>query len=97
MRISITPVEIQDNPSNKVTSDLPFQPRKIKDKDGNFMFHPEGIFSKRIFGKFGHCTCGKLRRPGYCPDCDTRVISKKRMPDFYMEFDFCLFLNIQKL
>lgn len=88
MRISITPVEIQDNPSNKVTSDLPFQPRKIKDKDGNFMFHPEGIFSKRIFGKFGHCTCGKLRRPGYCPDCDTRVISKKRMPDFYMEFDF---------
>ena len=88
MKISISPVEIQDNPSNKVTSDLVFEPRKIKDRDGNMLFHPEGIFSKRIFGKFGHCTCGKLRKPGYCAACDCRVISKRKMPDFYMEFDF---------
>lgn len=97
MNISISPVRIKDNPSNKVTSDLPFMPRKIKDKDGNILFNPEGIFSKRIFGKFGHCTCGKLRKPGYCEECDCRVISKRKMPDFYMEFDFDIPQEIIKI
>ena len=88
MKISISPIEIQDNPSNKVTSDMVFTSRKIKDKNGNMIFHPDGIFSPRIFGKFGHCTCGKLKKPGYCAECDCRVINKKKMPDFYMEFNF---------
>lgn len=88
MKIQIEPIEIPDNPSNKVTSDLPFLPRKILNKDGTYNFHPEGIFSRRIFGKFGSCTCGKLRKPGYCVECDCRVISKRKMPIFYIELDF---------
>lgn len=88
MNITIKPVEIQDNPSNMVTSDEIFLPRKPRDKNGNYLFHPDGIFSERIFGKFNHCKCGKLTKPGYCKDCECRVINAKKMPNFYIEFDF---------
>ena len=90
MKITIEPINIIEDPANEVTSDKIFPNRKIKDKDGNYIFHPEGIFSEKIFGKFGHCKCGKLRKPGYCPDCECRVLNKRKMPDFYIKFNFDL-------
>ena len=89
MRITIKPTEIEDNPANKVTSEKIFRPRMIK-KDDRYMFHEDGIFSERIFGKFGKCYCGQLTHPGYCDECRCRVISKNNVPIFYIEFDFDL-------
>ena len=91
MRATISPIHITKNPDNKVTSDKLFESRKILDKTtGRYLFHPEGIFSERIFGKFNRCTCGKLTKPGICPECNCRVISKRHIPNFYIEFNFDL-------
>lgn len=89
MRITIKPVTIVENPKNEVTSSKVFQARKIKDGD-RYLFHEDGIFSEKIFGKFGHCYCGKLTKPGFCKDCGCRVISKRNMPNFYIKFGFDL-------
>ena len=89
MRITIKPVTIVENPKNEVTSNKVFQARKIKDGD-RYLFHEDGIFSEKIFGKFGHCYCGKLTKPGFCKDCGCRVISKRNMPNFYIKFGFDL-------
>ena len=51
MKMIIEPINIIEDPANQVTSEKVFPPRKIKDKDGNFLFHDEGIFSEKIFGK----------------------------------------------
>lgn len=90
MKMTIEPINIIDDPANQVTSDKIFPPRKIKDKDGNYLFNDEGIFSEKIFGKFGHCRCGKLRKPGYCEECGCRVLNKRKMPDFFIKFSFDL-------
>ena len=87
MRVTIKPINIIENPKNEVTSDKVFQARKIKDGD-RYLFHEDGIFSEKIFGKFGKCYCGKLTKPGYCPDCGCRVLNKRNVPNFYMKFDF---------
>lgn len=89
MKITIKPVKVVEDPRNEVTSNKVFQARKIKDGD-RYLFHEDGIFSEKIFGKFGRCYCGKLTKPGYCKDCGCRVLSKRKMPNFYMKFGFDL-------
>lgn len=88
MDIVIKRTRIKENKSNEVTSDKIFKPRRIKDQYGNWRFHEEGIFSERIFGKFGKCRCGYLREEGkICPYCDCRVVNASRMPNFYIPFE----------
>lgn len=98
---SIKPLDIKDNPANEVTSFKIFQDRKIFDDDGNFVFHPDGIFSEKIFGRFKVCKCGNYTKPGICPVCGTRVLSTHRIPDFYISFKNCdipqINLNIKKI
>lgn len=90
MKITVNPVKVVEDPINEVTSDKIFQARKIKDKNNNYLFDKQGIFSERIFGKFGKCNCGKLTRPGICPECDCRVLDRRNMPKFYIKFNFDL-------
>lgn len=93
MRATIRPVKVIENPKNEVTSEKIFQARKIKDGD-RYLFHEDGIFSEKIFGKFGKCYCGALTKPGYCPECGCRVLNKRHVPDFYMKFAFDIPNNI---
>ena len=90
MKITIEPIKIKENPMNEVTSDKIFMPRKIKDANNNYLYDKNGIFSERIFGKFNKCTCGKLTKPGICPECDCRVLDKRNIPNFYVKFKFDL-------
>lgn len=90
MKITIKPINIVEDPQNEVTSHKIFQSRKIKDENNNFLFDKDGIFSERIFGKFGHCTCGNLKKPGICVDCGCRVLDKRYLPNFYIKFGFDL-------
>lgn len=87
MNITIKKLQIEDNPANEVTSHKIFKSRKVFDDEGNLVFHEDGIFSDKIFGKFGKCKCGALTSEGICPICNTRVLSKKKIPDFYIKFD----------
>lgn len=89
LRATIKPVQIIENPMNQVTSEKLFQARKIKDGD-RYLFHEDGIFSEKIFGKFGKCVCGEQTKPGICPNCDCRVLSKRNIPNFYIKFNFDL-------
>ncbi len=90
MKITVNPIKVVEDPMNEVTSDKIFQARKIKDKNNNYLFDKQGIFSERIFGKFGRCNCGKLTKPGICPECDCRVLDRRNMPNFYIKFNFDL-------
>ena len=91
MKITVRPIKIKENPMNEVTSEKVFKSRKIKDPvTGEYLFDEDGIFSERIFGKFGHCKCGLLTHPGICEACGCRVLDKRRMPNFYIKFDFDL-------
>ena len=87
MKIKIKRLKIKENPANEVTSHKVLASRRTKDINGNFVYHSEGIFSDKIFGRFGKCKCGELTKPGYCSICETRVISSKRIPDFYVSFN----------
>ena len=88
MDIIIRRTKIEENKSNEVTSDKIFKPRRSKDAQGNWRFHEEGIFSERIFGKFGKCKCGATKEVGkICPICDCRVISSDSMPNYYIPFN----------
>lgn len=89
MKITVKPVTIVEDPANEVTSDKVFQARKIKDGD-RYLFHSEGIFSEKIFGKFGKCYCGERTKPGYCKTCGCRVLNKRNIPNFYIKFGFDL-------
>ena len=89
MKASIKPVHIIENESNRVTSEKIFRARKIKDGD-RYLFHEDGIFSEKIFGKFGKCYCGALTEPGICPECGCRVLNKRNIPNFYIKFEFDL-------
>jgi len=85
-KVTIQRVKIKELPINEVTSHSVFQPHKIKDKDGNLLFNDKGIFSTKIFGKFGKCSCGARTKPGICQYCGTRVLNKRRVPNFYISF-----------
>lgn len=88
MDIVIQRTKIKENKSNEVTSEKVFKPRRIKDQYGNWRFNEDGIFSERIFGKFGKCRCGYLREEGkICPYCDCRVVNASHMPNFYIPFE----------
>ena len=89
LRATIKPVHIIENPMNQVTSEKLFQARKIKDGD-RYLFHEDGIFSEKIFGKFGKCYCGEQTKPGICPKCNCRVLNKRNIPNFYIKFNFDL-------
>ena len=89
MKVTIKPINVVENPKNEVTSNKVFKSRKIKDGD-RYLFHEDGIFSEKIFGKFGKCYCGKLTKPGYCKECGCRVLNKRNIPNFYMKFGFDL-------
>lgn len=89
MKVTIKPINVIENPKNEVTSNKVFKSRKIKDGD-RYLFHEDGIFSEKIFGKFGKCYCGKLTKPGYCKECGCRVLNKRNIPNFYMKFGFDL-------
>ena len=89
MRVKIEPVKITENPMNQVTSEKVFQARKIKDGD-RYLFHEDGIFSEKIFGKFGKCYCGELTKPGICKKCNCRVLNKRNITKFYIKFEFDL-------
>ena len=85
--ITIKRVNIKTNSANEVTTDKIFKPRKVRDANGNLLFHEDGIFSERIFGKFNRCNCGAQTKPGICPTCGVRVLNKKYMPNFYISFE----------
>lgn len=86
MKLTIQRLNIDDIESNEIKSHKVFRARKVFDDDGNPIFHPDGIFSDTIFGKIGKCKCGNLTSPGVCPICNTRVLNKNRLPDFYIKF-----------
>lgn len=85
--LEIKRLEIPEVEGNQVKSSRVFKKGKILDKDGKFRFYEEGIFSKKIFGNFNKCDCGKLNYPGICNKCQTRVLDKANMPVFYISFD----------
>ena len=87
MKITLKRIDIEDNPSNEVTTHKVFKSRKIFDEEGKPIFHKDGIFSDKIFGQFGRCKCGSLTTPGICKHCGVRVLDKKHIPDFYIKFD----------
>lgn len=88
MKIQIKRLNIDDNPTNEVTSHKIFRDKKIKDANGNFLYNDKGIFSKKIFGQYGHCDCSTdpKKSAGICPKCNVRVLSKKETPDYYISF-----------
>lgn len=89
MKATIKSVHIIEDERNRVTSDKIFQARKIKNGD-RYLFNENGIFSEKIFGKFGKCYCGKQTTAGYCEECNCRVLNKRNIPNFYIKFEFDL-------
>lgn len=84
MKIEIKPLKINKDPQNKVTSSNIF--KKNQRKVSNvYKYDENGLFSRRIFGRVGHCDCGALTSPGYCEECDCRVVDPNNMPDFYID------------
>ena len=83
MKITVAPIDIILDPANEVTSKKPFA-----DKNSQNKFHEDGIFSERIFGKFGKCSCGALKKPGFCEQCGCRVLKRTKIPDFYIDMKF---------
>lgn len=95
MKIKITKFIPPENKSNEVLSEKLFKPRRFKDKNGEWRFHEEGIFSREIFGHVMRCNCGANRKVGtWCEHCGTRVVSVHNMPDFYISTDISVpFIN----
>lgn len=85
MKITIQPTNIIEDPRNEVTSKRPFADKSRENK-----FNPDGIFSERIFGKFGKCTCGALKKPSDepCKVCGCRVLRRTNVPNFYIKMPF---------
>ena len=88
MIMSIEQIQIPDIDANRVKNSRTLKQKQRKDAFGNYLFDEDGIFSTKIFGKIGSCTCKKRTKPGYCTECNCRVISPKHMPIFYYEFAF---------
>ena len=65
MKVKIDHPKIIKDKQNEVTSPLVSIPHYKKDLD-RFPYHPDGIFSKRIFGNLYKCDCGELKEEGYC-------------------------------
>ena len=85
-KAKVKDIQIKDDARNKVTSHRLFKTRRIIDKNGEYLFNDESIFSEKIFGQFNRCKCGNLQTDGICDACGTRVI-KYDNPDFYIELD----------
>jgi len=90
MKVTIQPLKIKRNPENQVTTPDIIKERKMKNKYGAYDFDENGIFSEKIFGRFGRCMCGKRTKPGWCDECGGRVLNKRKIPDFYIEFSIDL-------
>lgn len=84
MFVNINRTKIKKNNINKVTSHLIFEPHRRQSLD-NLKLHEDGIFSKKIFGNVNKCDCGALTEEGFCKKCETRVVSTKAMPDFFID------------
>lgn len=84
MLVSIERTKINKDLKNQVTSSLILAPHR-RQTATNIKLHEDGIFSKRIFGNFKKCDCGSLTSEGFCDNCNTRVISIKNMPNFYVD------------
>lgn len=84
MKVTIECPKILKLEENRVTSPLTSIPHYKKDLD-NFPYHPDGIFSKRIFGNLYKCDCGELKEEGFCEKCETRVVTYENMPDFFIQ------------
>lgn len=84
MKIKVSPVKIKKNPINQVTSPhiLKKNQRRVSN---NYKYDDKGLFSRKIFGRIDHCECGNLNEPGYCKICETRVVDRNNMPDFYID------------
>lgn len=94
MKMRIRPLVIPEIKSNEVTSHKVFKDRQAVDSKGRYVFHEDGIFSRKIFGQFNQCNC--IRKPvksGTCSRCNTRVLDKGNLPTFYIKFDNLRFLN----
>lgn len=87
MKLSVREIVIPEHEENEVTSHRVFKPYKVVDKEGNFLFDEQGIFSEKIFGRFKKCKCGELHRDGICQKCNTRVVNRKKLPLFYIKFN----------
>lgn len=72
------------DPKNEVRTEKIFKPY-AKHVDGQMEYHPEGIFSPRIFGNIGECKCGALTHDGFCDICQTRVVDEQNLPNFYFD------------
>lgn len=84
MNVTLNRTKIKKLEENKVVSPIIFEPRRRKNIE-NLKFHDQGIFSKRIFGNFYKCDCGNIVGEGFCESCGTRVISPRKMPDFFID------------
>ena len=96
MKVTIECPRILKLEENKVTSPLTSIPHYKKDLD-NFPYHPDGIFSKRIFGNLYKCDCGELKEEGYCEKCETRVVTYENMPDFFIQLPIDVVYRYAKL
>lgn len=84
MKISVRRVRFTKQAGNRVTSHLALEPHRRQRVD-NLSFDENGIFSKRIFGNINRCDCGALNEPGFCKDCQCRVVDPSHMPNFYVD------------
>lgn len=96
MRLQIKPLYIPEIKNNEVTSHKVFQDRKMVNENGEFLFHEDGIFSHKIFGKFKQCNCEHNPiKMGICKVCNTRVLDKGNLPTFYIKFNNLRFPNYE--
>ena len=96
MKVTIECPKILKLEENRVTSPLTSIPHYKKDLD-NFPYHPDGIFSKRIFGNLYKCDCGELKEEGFCEKCETRVVTYENMPDFFIQLPIDVLYRYAKL
>lgn len=96
MKVEIKHPSIVKSEENRVTSSLVSIPHYKKDLD-RFPYHPDGIFSKRIFGNLYKCDCGELKEEGFCNNCETRVITYENMPDFFIQLPIEVLYRYSKL
>lgn len=94
MFVNVSRTKINKYKENKITSHIIFEPHR-RQSIGNLKLHEEGIFSKKIFGNFYKCECGEkyiddeniynINEKIFCDKCNTRVISQKHIPDFFID------------
>ena len=105
MKVDIVPNQIKKESRNQITSSEIFKKNQRR-VSNDFKYDENGIFSKKIFGKFNHCECGELHEEGICKICGCRVIRENNVPDFYIDLgvkvpklfaDFGKYKDVQSL